>query len=115
MKIKINDKIFNLLGGKEISILGNKLTIDGKIIKDLNEIKEREINITIIGNCDNLNAINGYISISGNVENIKSTTGNVIIQSGNVLGDINTVNGNIKLNSGSIFGNVVTKYGKLKK
>lgn len=115
MRIKINEKIFEFLGGKEISILDGKIKIDGKNVQDLSAYKEKEIQITILGNCENLETTCGYISIQGNVNDIKTKSGNIIVESGNVLGNIETENGDIKLRSGSIFGNAISKNGKIKK
>lgn len=115
MRIKINEKIFEFLGGKEISILDGKIKIDGKNVQDLSAYKEKEIQITILGNCENLETNCSYISIQGNVNDIKTKSGNIIVESGNVLGNVETENGDIKLRSGSNFGNAISKNGKIKK
>ncbi|WP_339033034.1 hypothetical protein [Fusobacterium animalis] len=78
--------------GNSISVINNKIFVDGKEI----EIEEeREINIIVEGNLDKLEVdCCNSIKINGVTKDVEVTNGNMTI-SGDVKGNINNVNGNI--------------------
>ena len=111
--------------GGNISIIGNKVIIDGKDqTPDSKEIKI-EVNgdieelsvdyaseISIKGNVDNVRTSSGDVTINGVVKNnIQTSSGDVEID-GDVTGGINTSSGDVKC--GKVSGNVRTMSGDIK-
>lgn len=105
-KIQIGDTIVT---GKEISIIDGVVTVDGKKV-DLK--KEPVINIEIItaenSRVENVEILNGNISITGRVDFVNSTSGDVTI-TGNVTGNVKTISGDVYCND--VFGNIQTVSG----
>lgn len=92
--VNINGRTYNTDGGN-ISIKGNKVYVDGELIEDCNKHSEKEINITINGNCNNIQC-NGTLHVEGNVTG-DIDCGNSVTINGNVDGKINAGNSiNIK-------------------
>jgi hypothetical protein len=118
-QININNSDININGNnitissnsKNISIINGRIFIDGKeqtLDKDI-----KTFNITINGNIDKLDI--DYcesINITGDVNECKSTNGNINI-TGDIKSDCKTTNGNVKANN--IFGSVKTVNGDIKK
>ena len=100
----------NSIKGNSISIINNKIFVDGKEI----ETEEKEINIIVEGNLDKLEVdCCNSIKINGVTKDVEVTNGNIAI-SGDVKGNVNNVNGNIiakvingncKTTNGDIFCN----------
>lgn len=106
--ISINGQSFNVSGRNNISIQNNRVFIDGKEIKNLEDIEEKEIIIEINGDLESVDAGNNVVingNIQGNVDignmcEIKSEViagsidcGNMCtINSNEIIGDISTGN-----------------------
>lgn len=95
--VNINGRIYNT-NGSNISIKGNKVYVDGELIEDCNEHSEKEINITINGDCESIEC-HGTLHVEGNVRG-KVEAANSIAVGGDIIGNIECGN------SATITGNV---------
>lgn len=77
--------------GNSISIINNKIFVDGKEI----ETEEKVINIIVEGNLDKLEVdCCNSIKVNGVTKDVEVSNGNITI-SGDVKGNVNNINGNI--------------------
>ena len=91
---------------------GNRIIIDGKDVTGLDAFSEKEINITVEGNCTEVSTEVGNITIKGSVtKSVKNTNGNIDI-SGDVGGEVKTTNGSI--DCGDVSGDADTTNGNIK-
>jgi len=110
-KVIINGKTYTAPDGCSISVINNKAYVNGKLLENFNDWKEKNIEIKVEGNCKEVKADVGNITISGNVEgNASSDAGNITIR-GDVKGNAKTDCGNIKAHH--IFGNASTDCGNV--
>lgn len=101
--ININGKQYS---GNNITISGNKVIIDGNDVTP----KEKEINITVNGNLENLNSdVCDSITVNGEVGTLDNVNGD--IKCGNVKGHVTTVNGDVE--AGYVEGGVSTVNGDI--
>ena len=107
----INGKSFTYNGSGNLSIVNNKVYIDGKEFEDLDLIESKEIIINIDSNVSSLEVDNcSSINVSGEVGKINTTNGNISCSS--ISGNVKTVNGNV-FSSGNILGKVKTVNGNI--
>ena len=93
--------------GNSISIINNKIFVDGKEI----ETEEKVINIIVEGNLDKLEVdCCNSIKVNGVTKDVEVSNGNITI-SGDVKGNVNNINGNIIAKV--INGNCKTKNGDI--
>lgn len=105
--IVINGRKFS---GKSVSITNGKIVIDGKPVDS--DISEKEINVTIEGNCENVENGSGYITVKGDVLGfVRAGSGN--INCGDVKGSVSTGSGDVKC--GKVEGGVSTGSGDIKR
>ena len=110
-KVSINGKTYTAPDGCSISVVNNKVYIDGKLTEDFSDWKEKNIEINVEGNCNELRTDAGNVTIKGNVEgDVKTDCGNINI-SGDVKGDVESDCGNI--NASNILGKVETDCGNI--
>ena len=103
----VNGKILNLPDGN-ISVVNDKVYVNGKLITDENSSKK--INIVINGSVNgDIKTDCGDIKISGNCNNVQSTSGD--IECRDINGNVQTTSGDIKCNT--IHGNVKTVSGDI--
>ena len=103
-KVNINGKTYTAPDGCSVSVINNKVYFNGKLAEDFNDWKEKNIEIKVEGNCKEVKADAGNITVEGNVEgDIKCDT----IESINTKTDC----GNIKAHH--IFGNANTDCGNI--
>lgn len=77
--------------GNSISIINNKIFVDGKEI----ETEEKVINIIVEGNLDKLEVdCCNSIKVNGVTKDVEVSNGNIFIN-GDVKGNVNNINGNI--------------------
>lgn len=77
--------------GNSISIINNKIFVDGKEI----ETEEKVINIIVEGNLDKLEVdCCNSIKVNGVTKDVEVSNGNITIN-GDVKGNVNNINGNI--------------------
>ena len=111
-KVTINGRTYTAPDGCSVSVINNKVYFDGKLAEDFNDWKEKKIEIKIEGNCGEVKADVGNITIEGNAGgDVVSDTGNIKVQ-GDVKGNARTDCGNISANH--IFGNATTDCGNIK-
>jgi hypothetical protein len=105
--IKINGKSYQ---GNNVSIINNKVYIDGVLQNDSVDSNSKQIYITIEGNIEKLEVDNcDEIKVNGDVNVLDTKNGNVVCK--NVHGDVTSKNGNIVCTQ--INGNVETKNGNV--
>ena len=110
-KVTINGKTYTAPDGCSINVINNKAYVNGKLLEDFNDWKEKNIEIKVEGNCNEVKADAANITVGGNVEgNVSSDAGNITIR-GDIKGDAKTDCGNIK--SHHIFGNASTDCGNV--
>ena len=103
----INGKLIQ--GNGNISVINNKIYVDGKDITP----DAKEINIQVNGNINELKIdVANKLLIQGNVTNIQSTSADIQIK-GNVLQNIRTTSGDVKCEQ--VLGNIKTVSGDVKK
>lgn len=108
-RVVVNGKTYNLPNGS-VSVINNKVYHNGKLVTDCDEIKEKEIKITIEGDACDVSLDCGEIVVKGNANNVKSSNGNIKIE-GDIAGNAKTTNGNIKAKH--IHGNADTTLGSI--
>ena len=93
--------------GNSISIINNKIFVDGKEI----ETEEKVINIIVEGNLDKLEVdCCNSIKVNGVTKDVEVSNGNISIN-GDVKGNVNNINGNIIVKA--INGNCKTINGDI--
>ena len=108
----VNGKRYSTNGGS-ISVINNKVYVDGKLLSDTNEAKEKTINITVEGNVEgDITTDVGGITVKGNCTgDVKTTSGDVDCK--DVGGDVKTVSGDVKCKF--VSGRVQTVSGDISK
>ena len=94
-KVNINGKTYTAPDGCSVSVINNKVYFNGKLAEDFNDWKEKNIEIKVEGNCKEVKADAGNITVEGNVEgDASSDAGNITVR-GDIKGNANTDCGNI--------------------
>ena len=109
MAIKINGKLYKVNG--PVSIINDKILVNGEPIEDLEALEAKTIDIHIDGSVDKIKL--DYcrtIEIKGDCNKIDIVNGDVEVGC-DVDGDISTVNGNIEC--GDVSGDASTVNGKV--
>lgn len=101
--VSINGSIYK---GNNISIMGNKIFIDGKDQTP----NTKEIHIEVTGNIQTLEMDVGSVNVKGDVTKLSVDTGDVEVE-GNVLGSVNVDTGNVKC--GNVEGKVTVDVGNI--
>ena len=110
-KVSINGKTYTAPDGVSVSVINNKVYFNGKLAEDFNNWKEKNIEIKVEGNCKEVKADAGNITVEGNVEgDASSDAGNITVR-GDIKGNAKTDCGNIKAHH--IFGNASTDCGNI--
>jgi hypothetical protein len=110
--VNINGRTYSAPDGVSVSVINNKVYFNGKLQEDLTNWKEKNIEIIVCGNCKEVKADAGNITVEGNVEgDASSDAGNIKIR-GDVKGNAHTDCGNISAHH--IFGNANTDCGNIK-
>lgn len=115
---KILDVIFGKSGGvvingqnyagRNISIAGGKVTIDG-VEQAAGIATDQPINVHIDGNVERVTTANGDVTVEGDAGYVETTNGNV--KARRVSGSVKTVNGNVTADT--IGGGVKTVNGDI--
>lgn len=110
-QIIINGKKYNNISSGNFTISNNKIYINDSLIKNLNNIEEKNIKIEIYGD-KNFISIDSCetVTVNGNVYNIKLTNGTITCN--DVGNDVNITNGNINVNR--VFGKCKVINGDIK-
>ena len=109
-KLLINGQAFHT-EGNNLSIAGNKVYVDGKLVTDLSGIKSNNITVHVYGNVGDLKAP-GDVSVEGDVGSITTASGDVTV-SGSVTGDCKSSSGDINV-EGRVSGSCTTVSGDIK-
>lgn len=97
--------------GNNITVESDKIIIDGKTIILASELPSLKPIINISGNVESVSTTSGEITVVQNANNVSSTNGNIRIH-GNVSHTVKSTNGNISANK--ILGAVSTVNGNIK-
>lgn len=109
--ININGRTYSVPDGVSVSVINNKVYFNGKLQEDFNNWKEKNIEIIVEGDCKEVKADVGNITIKGDVGgNVNADTGNIHIE-GDVRGNVTTDMGNIS--AAHIAGNATTDCGNI--
>lgn len=108
----INGKTIRIDGDcNNVCVNNNKVYVNGKPIQDCDEIKEKNIKITIDGNVGSIETGSADVIVNGDCSgDVKAGSGDITVK-GNVSGGINTGSGNIKC--GDVGGNVKAGSGTI--
>jgi len=107
--VVVNGKKYTVPNGS-VSVIGNKVYVDGKLITDESGCTSKEIkivingnveggikvdsgNVTVFGDCKDISTMSGDVECRNVNGNIKTQSGDV--KCGNVTGDINTMSGDV--------------------
>lgn len=106
--IIINGRVIHA-EGSSVSIINGKVLVNGKQISNLDEIQDKEVNISISGDVQNLEVdYCTQVNLTGNAKSVRTQSGDIEI-SGNVDGDVSSMSGDISC--GDVAGNVRTASG----
>lgn len=110
-EIVINGKKYSNISSGNLTISNNKVYVNGFLIENLKNIKEKNIKIEIYGD-KNFISVDSCetINVNGNVYNIKLTNGTITCD--DVKNDVTITNGDIKANK--IFGKCNVINGDIK-
>jgi hypothetical protein len=96
----------NTYSGNNIVVTNGKVFVNGKDVTP----DSKHITITVEGNVDEIKVdVCSGVSILGNVKNINTTSGDVIV-TGEVSGSVETTSGDVEI-GGNVTGNVETTSG----
>lgn len=104
--ITINGKKYS---GSNITIDNGQIIIDG--VSQQNYSKDNVIRVSVIGDVNNIKTTSGDVDVEGNINNLQTNSGDVDVN-GNVFKEINTTSGDIDVN-GDITGNITTNSGDI--
>lgn len=108
--VTVNGRTYNLPNGN-VSVIGNIVYCNGKIVTDCNEFDSKEITITIQGDNNTVNSEGANITVNGNANNVSTKSGDIWI--GGDANDVSAVSGDIEV-IGSVHGNCKTVSGDIK-
>lgn len=95
-----------------VSVAKNKVYVNGKLIQDCDEIKEKNIKITIEGNVGSIETGSADVAVNGDCGgDVRAGSGDITVK-GNVSGGISTGSGDVEC--GNVGGSVKTGSGDVK-
>ena len=97
-KVVVNGRVYNTPDGASVSVINNKVYVDGKLYEDFSENKEKNIKITIEGDIQAVKVDCGDITVHGNANSVTGVNGDIKIN-GDVAGNVKTTNGDISAHS----------------
>lgn len=105
--VVVNGKKYTVPNGS-VSVIGNKVYVDGKLITDESGYTSKEIKIVINGNVEGeIKVDSGHVIVFGECKDINTMSGDVECR--NVNGNIKTQSGNVKC--GNVSGDISTMSG----
>ena len=108
--VNVNGKTYNLPNGN-VSVIGNIVYCNGKIVTDCDEFDAKEITIVVHGDNNTVSSDGADITVNGNANNVSTKSGDIEIN-GNA-NEVSTLSGDIEV-AGSINGNCKTVSGDIK-
>ena len=115
-KIRVKSGSTCVVNGVEVSdqnitVEGNQVFVDGKPVE---VEQQKQITITINGDCDYVETTSGDVTVSGVAGSVKTMSGDVdVVGSSGIKGSVKTMSGNVSAN-GTIGGNVSTMSGDIR-
>lgn len=101
-RVIVNGKTYQCESGS-INVINNRVYCNGKLVSDTNELKEKDIRITIEENVGNVSLDSGYIDIKGTADNVSTQSGDISVGM-DVLGECKTVSGDINIRGNAYNG-----------
>ncbi len=98
------------VSGRDITVQGNQVFVDGKPIE---VEQQKQITITINGDCDSVETTSGDVTVSGVAGSVKTMSGDVDVVDSGITGSVKTMSGDVSAN-GTIGGNVSTMSGDIR-
>lgn len=112
MKINGRTVTIDIVGGMNLTLSGNVLTVNGKRI-NLDDEKDKNISIVVEGNVDRLEAdACDDLTIKGDVQNVKTASGDVKV-GGDIKGAVQTMSGDVSARA-ITSGNISTMSGDVR-
>lgn len=97
--------------GRDITVEGNQVFVDGKLVE---VEQQKQITITINGDCDSVETTSGDVTVSGVAGSVKTMSGDVdVVGPSGIEGSVKTMSGDVTAN-GTIGGNVSTMSGDIR-
>lgn len=98
------------LSGRDIAVKGNQVFVDGKLVE---VEQQKQITITINGDCDFVETTSGDVTVSGVAGLVKTMSGDVDVVDSGITGSVKTMSGDVTAN-GTIGGSVSTMSGDIR-
>ena len=96
--------------GRDITVQGNQVFVDGKPVE---VEQQKQITITINGDCDSVETTSGDVTVSGVSGSVKTMSGDVDVVDSGITGSVKTMSSDVTAN-GTIGGNVSTMSGDIR-
>ncbi len=96
--VNVNGRVYHTPDNASVSVINNKVYVDGKLYEDFSENKEKNIKITIEGDIQTVKLDCGDITVHGNANSVTNVNGDIKIN-GDVAGNVKTTNGDISAHS----------------
>lgn len=107
-KITVNGQDFV---GRNLTINGNTVIIDGVEVDGLET--QKEINISVTGDCEFVKSSSGDVTVTGSTGSVNTMSGDVTVRDGSINGNVETMSGDVAT-KGSITGSVKTMSGDIR-
>jgi len=108
-EITINGRTFHVRDGASVSIINEKVAVDGENIDY--ESTSKILNIFINGTIEKVETTSADLTVNGNVFSAQTKSGDISID-GDVVGSVSAVSGDIDV-LGEVHGNVTTVSGDI--
>ena len=109
---KIFTQDVTVSGNGNVVINGNRVIVNGKLVKDFNDVNEKTIYVIVNGDVGNLEVgCCEKVEVKGTVKSVKTQSGDVHV-TGNVEGGLTSTSGDVEC--GDVGGDVTTTSGDVK-
>ena len=99
-------------GNGNVSINGNRVMVNGNLVKDFNEVKQKTIYVIVNGDVGNLEvSCCEKVEVKGTVKSVKTQSGDVYV-TGDVEGNLTSTSGDVEC--GNVGCNVTTTSGDVR-
>lgn len=98
--------------GGSITVSNGKVFVDGKLVRDLDSVPEKEVHIVVDGSVSKLEVdCCDTVEVHGDAGSVSTQSGDVKV-SGNVSGNIDTMSGDVEC--GDVRGGIDTMSGDIR-
>ena len=109
--VNVNGKTYEVPNGCSVSVINGKIYFDGKLADDFKNWKDKKIEITIVGDCEEVKVDAGNVTVKGSVKgNVSVDAGDISVE-GDIRGNVSADCGDISANY--IAGNATTDCGNI--